>query len=197
MLAILIEENSEGFTEHQLLTLLQQPPHEFFAADSFREPLILFQSHFLLFHCLYLLQNNWRKDQHADLEISALRIKKQPLEAAVKTTQNEYNMILGDPLAQYYLDWSHFSATSGEDIEQLLKAFWKKMIVPHQHDDLQQALAILELDKPIPIDQLKVQYRHLAQRYHPDKGGDSEHFKKICQAFHQLKQNLMNSNRND
>ena len=48
----------------------------------------------------------------------------------------------------------------------------------------------MELEAPLPLPQLKQQYRRLAQRFHPDKGGESEHFKKICQAFHQLRQSL-------
>lgn len=60
--------------------------------------------------------------------------------------------------------------------------------MPLQENELEDALNIFELDAPVPMQALKAQYRKLAQRHHPDKGGNSETFKKICHAFHQLKQ---------
>lgn len=194
-LEILISENPSGFTEHQLLTRLQKAPHHFFAEDALHDPLILFQTHFLLFHCLYLLQQRWRKNHFGDLEISALSIVKCPHRPRDKRLDVEksthrghsHTLNIGDPLAQYYLDWSHFSSTSRDDVDELLNRFWKKVFIPVE-ESLQDALSIFELDSPIPTPALKAQYRRLAQRYHPDKGGDSERFKKISQAFHQLKQ---------
>jgi hypothetical protein len=195
VLDVLLEENPEGFTEHQLLTLLQQQPHAFFAADALRDPLLLFQSHFLLFHCLYSLRNRWQKNQHAQLDISVFKIQKSRLDInktlsppADPFSEDKKLLFNADPMAHYYLDWSHFSTTSSDDVDELLNRFWKKMWMPQQEEDIQQALIIMELETPIPLPQLKQQYRRLAQRFHPDKGGNSEHFKKICQAFHQLRQ---------
>lgn len=196
VLELLLEETPQGFAEHQLLLLLQKPPHSFFVAGALRDPLVLFQSHFLLFHCLYLLRNKWKKNQYSNLEISALKIQKttfiDPCKAYedIKIDRHIKERVISqsDPLAQYYLDWSHFSSTTSDDVDVLLNRFWKKMWVPQEEKEIQQALMLMELKSPIPLVELKVQYRRLAQRYHPDKGGDSEHFKKICQAFHQLKQ---------
>ncbi len=196
VLELLLEETPQGFAEHQLLTLLQKPPHSFFIAGALRDPLVLFQSHFLLFHCLYLLRMKWQKNQYANLEISALRIQKtafiDPCTAYehIKIDRHIKERVISqsDPLAQYYLDWTHFASTTSDDVDSLLNRFWKKMWVPQQEEEIQQALMLMELENPIPLPDLKVQYRRLAQRHHPDKGGDSEHFKKICQAFHQLKQ---------
>jgi hypothetical protein len=193
-----LEGQAEGFSEHQLLTLLQEPPHAFFAADAMRDPLVLFQTHFLLFHCLYLLRNRWQKNRYASLEITALSIKKIAITSLISTVdsatsshgQTDQLLLNADPLAQYYLDWSHFSNTSSEDVNSLLDSFWKKVYQPQSAEDLQHALKIMELEAPLPLPQLKQQYRRLAQRFHPDKGGESEHFKKICQAFHQLRQSL-------
>lgn len=176
--------------------MLQKPPHLFFSAGALRDPLVLFQSHFLLFHCLYLLRNKWQRDQYSNLEISALEIKKTAFvhpSAAYEHIQIDQHIkdkvvFQSDSLAQYYLDWSHFSSTTSDDVDNLLNRFWKKMWIPQQEEEVQQALLLMELETPIPLTELKLQYRRLAQRYHPDKGGDSEHFKKICQAFHQLKQ---------
>ncbi len=190
VLTILLAEQPAGFSEHQLLTLLQSPPHEFFAPDALRDPLVLFQTHFLLFHCLYLLQQAWALDNHATLEISALKIIKHPIENSAYSPINykDEPLLQADPLAQYYLDWSHFSTTSSQDVEALLTNFWQKVFVPQHDEDIKTALQLMELDAPIPTADLKVQYRRLAQQHHPDKGGDSDIFKQICQAFHRLKQ---------
>lgn len=195
VLALLLEETEEGFSEHQLLTLLQHSPHCYFSKDAMRDPLILFQSHFLLFHCLYLLRKTWQEKQYASIDISAVKIQKVALNSSndlVNLIKNSHlkklsSLSLLDPLAQYYLNWSHFSSTTSEDVDELLNGFWRKMQVPQQQENNPQALALMELESPIPLADLKVQYRRLAQKHHPDKGGDSEHFKKICQAFHQLK----------
>jgi hypothetical protein len=188
LLAILLSDNPQGLPEHQLLKLLQQAPHEFFASDALRDPLLLFQTHFLLFHCLYNLKQRWAIAQQAELEISVLLIIKRPF-IVKETEKNQAQPLLqSDPLAQYYLDWSHFSTTTEEDVETLLNSFWRKVFNPQTEDNIQQSLAIMQLDVPVSTVQLKIQYRRLAQIHHPDKGGDSEHFKKICQAFHQLKQ---------
>ena len=192
LVAILLNDSPKGMTEHQLLKLLQQAPYEFFSADALNDPLLLFQTHFLLFHCLYLLKQRWSISQQAELEISALMIIKRPYchKNIVKETNKDSSkqLFYSDPLAHYYLDWSHFSSTTGEDVETLLNSFWRKVFTPKNEESIQNSLTIMQLDAPIPTVELKVQYRRLAQVHHPDKGGNSEHFKKICQAFHQLKQ---------
>lgn len=188
VVAILLSDYPDGLTEHKLLKLLQQAPHEFFAADALRDPLILFQTHFLLFHCLYLIKQRWCATQQAELDISALMIIKRPFIFEKIEVSKIQQLLSADPLAQYYLNWSHFSSTTEEDIESLLNNFWRKVLRPQNEENIQQSLTIMQLDAPVPTAQLKVQYRRLAQSHHPDKGGDSEYFKQICQAFHQLKQ---------
>jgi len=42
---------------------------------------------------------------------------------------------------------------------------------------------ILELDKNASIEDIKYKYRQLANKYHPDKGGDTEKFKLINLAY--------------
>lgn len=168
-----------------MLKILQNPPYSLFAADALKQPLVLFQSHFLLFHCLYRLRDQYLSQGVSDLEISALTIIKKPLTTFAAKAKKALNP--HDPLAEYYLDSSHFTSTSGEDVEALLNSFWKKMWIQPSHADIDNALLVMELEKPIPLAELKVQYRRLANRHHPDKGGDGEQFKKVCQAFQQLK----------
>lgn len=192
ILVVILDECSLGLSEHDLLKRLQNPPYKLFAAEAFREPLILFQTHFLLFHCLYRLREQYIAQGIGDIEISALLIQKK----ASRNKHFDSNESDGlkapsqhDPLAQYYLDWSHFNNTNKDDVESLLNSFWQKMCAPStcSPSSLQESLTVLELDKPIPLADLKVQYRRLAKCHHPDKGGDGEQFKKICQAYQHLK----------
>lgn len=198
ILTVLILDHPEGISEHKILTLLQNPPYSFFDKGALTEPLLLFQTHFLLFHCLYKLRSRWLKNKTGMLNISALQIIKTPMpEAKTNPSKSEEpsfsNSNLGaslecaDPLAQYYLDNRHFKTTTKDDVDALLSGFWKKVIRPQSTEPIEQALSVMELSPPFTLKSLKAQYRRLAQQYHPDKGGDSEHFKHICHAYHQLK----------
>lgn len=189
VLIVLLLDHPNGYSEYELITLLQQPPYEFFDKSAMNDPLKLFQTHFLLFHCLYRLRAQWLDSKQALLDISALKIVRSPLKnTGLSPTDCP---TLDDPLAQYYLDLSHLSNTERSDIEELLASFWQGINQPSNRFDskesLTEAMKILELKAPVEVKDLKGQYRRLAQRYHPDKGGNSEHFKKICRAYHQLK----------
>ena len=45
---------------------------------------------------------------------------------------------------------------------------------------------ILEVEKNATPDKIKSQYKILARRYHPDKGGDPDKFKEISEAYENL-----------
>ena len=45
---------------------------------------------------------------------------------------------------------------------------------------------ILEIDKSASQDEIKKSYRKLALKYHPDKGGDQDKFKKLNEAYQTL-----------
>ncbi len=45
---------------------------------------------------------------------------------------------------------------------------------------------ILGVDRGASADEIKRAYRKLAQQYHPDKGGDSERFKEVSEAYQVL-----------
>ena len=52
-----IEEMKKHEAEH----------YEFFDKEALRDPLALFQTRFLLFHCLYKLRERWRKEKKYEL----------------------------------------------------------------------------------------------------------------------------------
>lgn len=45
---------------------------------------------------------------------------------------------------------------------------------------------ILEVEKNASPDKIKSQYKILARKYHPDKGGDPDKFKEISEAYENL-----------
>jgi len=59
---------------------------------------------------------------------------------------------------------------------------------PPKYMHPQEALVVLGLDKEQDLDtnKVKVAYRKLAMKHHPDKGGDAEMFKRIAAAYESL-----------
>lgn len=161
------------------MTWLQAPEQGVFKADALKHSQSLFQSHFLLMHALYSLQQEWFKQQHARLEISALQIQKQPWLSSSDNTQLSEH----DPLASYYLDISQLT-TPEKEINQLLTDFWKRMLQPEFE---QQDLATLELPSSATPSEIRQQYRRLAMQHHPDRGGNAERFHAIQVAYNRLK----------
>jgi len=51
---------------------------------------------------------------------------------------------------------------------------------------IEEALEVLQLPPFISREDIKKQYRFLARKHHPDKGGEAEQMEKINQAYTQL-----------
>ncbi len=171
--------DGQSHTEYDVLCWLQASEQGVFRADALRDSLTMFRNHFILMHCLYRLQQQWAAEQTALLEISALRICRSPW------PDNAHNRGLTEhsPLAQYYLDLSQLN-TAQEEVDDLLRSFWQKMLQPEQED---QDIAELELSKPVTGAEIRLQYRRLAMQHHPDRGGDENRFRTIQAAFQRLK----------
>lgn len=173
-----------GISEFELITLLKQPPYSLFDEDALRDPLVLFQTHFVLFHSLYRLRNQWREQKVGELNIRATQIKLDfflSLDAGLQ---------VADPLADYYLDWTNVSATDQAAVNDLLNSFWQKIAgVNVNHYFSQEVLndAILTLQitsiEGLSLVQLKQQYRKLQHATHPDKGGSVEGSQRVLQAY--------------
>ena len=183
----------EGISEFEIITLLKKPPYLLFDDDALRDPLMLFQTHFVLFHSLYHLRNDWRAQSVGELSIGATLIKLQPMlsfDAALQAT---------DPLGDYYLDWSNFSATDEAGVEDLLNRFWQAMAggemqYPISQEALSEASSNLQIDsvEGLSLVQLKQQYRKLQHANHPDKGGSVEDSQRVLQAYTTLHKYLSN-----
>lgn len=171
--------SGQAYSEYELLRWLQEPEQCIFPRQALAEPQSLFQSHFLLMHALYWLQQQWHRQHSALLEISALHIQKKPWPGL--SARNDIST--HDPLANYYLDLQNF-ATSEQEIETMLRHFWQRMLQPECQ---QQDLDLLEIQPPISYKIIQQQYRKLAMQHHPDRGGEQQKFCAIQAAFQRLK----------
>jgi hypothetical protein len=174
----------EGISEYELINQLKKPPYCFFDEDALADPLILFQTHFILFHALYLLRSDWRQAQVGELTISALKIQLSGIHAP------QSGIVPNDPLADYYLDWRNLLKTNDDDVEKLLTSFWSKMagiesVEVYSSAQINAALADLSFHSLDGLNKqaLKQQYRKLQHEYHPDKGGTVEQAQKILRAY--------------
>jgi DnaJ-class molecular chaperone len=50
-------------------------------------------------------------------------------------------------------------------------------------ETIRQALETLELPQMVTREEIKRQYRHLAKKHHPDRGGDAETMRRIAEAY--------------
>ena len=150
----------------------------------------LFQLHFLIFHALYKLQEDLLEEQTGFLEITPLCIRIKPAQQH-KTSPNTIHQ--HDKLAEYYLDIKNLTNTTTQEVEQLILSFWKSF---HHPDSHLESLKVLQLTPPVSYKEIKKQYKRLASKHHPDKGGSKELIQQINQAMATLSQHYKNGRLN-
>ena len=185
-----------GITEYALIELLKKPPYQLFDEDALRDPLMLFKMHFILFHALYQLRQYWIEQNEGVLKIHALGIKLNPLNERHLTQSNDglgvTTLENPDPLAAYYLNWENFEEADRDTVDNLLNAFWGKMLkgdtVTYTQGDIEKAHALLglSLNEPITLLQLKRVYKRSLQSAHPDKGGTQQDAQAVIHAYQTL-----------
>ncbi|WP_394242137.1 DNA-J related domain-containing protein [Halopseudomonas laoshanensis] len=176
-LLTLLAARPGGIDEFALIRELAAmfPGSLFAAPDVLREPLSLFQAHFLLFHVLHRLSDRLANER-LEIEVHALRIRLLPRRGGSD------GIVTPDPLRAYYLDWDQWLTTQGDDVEKLLQGFRQGPFSVPQ-DELAQAHGVFELPAPSSAQQVKQRYRSLVQQHHPDKGGDTANIQAVNQAF--------------
>ena len=179
----ILASRREGINEFELIRLLQSEPFQLLDEQALRSDLAMFQCHFLLFHCLYKLQQCWLDEKRFYLSIHVTEIRCHPYEKDQPVEPDT-------GLAEYYLNWDNFVSTSRDDVVQLLNSFWQKMgRMKHlDEEDKNNALSLLELSEPLTMSALKSRYRSLMHQYHPDKGGSVEQAQEIDWAYRVLKE---------
>ena len=175
----LLHQDSEGISEYLIIQSLEK--HIAFEAIADDYQLAIFQKHFMVMNALYQLQKQLMEDEQLFLDISALKI--QLFTADTPSTNKHLTESANAKLSEYYLDWSNFENTDKDDVEKLLKSFWKLYI---NADNRLAALTILELEEDACGETISQRYRELAAIHHPDKGGETAAFIQIRQAYETL-----------
>lgn len=165
----------EGLSEYELLQRLRGDARSGFAAGRQDDPKDLFHTHFLLFHLLYRLREQLRLEPAGDLDIHTLKIRWHR-----SRTPAPQSLAPPDPLAVYYLDLNHLQATTRADVERMLGRFWARFV---RYDRRSEALAVLELPNDADAQTILRQYRRLAMKHHPDRGGDAERLQAVHTAM--------------
>lgn len=196
-LSTMRETFESGTTEFALISILKQPPYAFFNENALRDPLMLFRTHFVLFHALYRLREHWREEGVGELSIHTLNIKCHASTPQTDETSGSSSSLQErDPLAAYYLTWSNFQQTDVQEVESLLNDFWQKMIsdepTQYTQDEIDKAHATLGMhgvdNESMPLTTLKKQYKKALLKAHPDKGGSQKCAQKVIRAFQMLRQ---------
>gem|GEM_PF-150965 len=157
-----------GVSEYELIEILKKAPYHFFDDASLREPLMLFKTHFIVFHALYQLKRRWIEQGEGVLDIHTLNIKLNQESAHSdhysahsdhysahsdknsthgdnykdKESQDKVGAITeADALAEYYLDWGNFEKADRESVDALLNAFWQRMASGNAHTFDQEDIA--------------------------------------------------------
>ena len=163
-----------GIKEYELIQVLEEKNIPYFTEENLNDSLLMFRMHFLLFHLLYLLQDQLQCEGNETLEIHCLRIILIPRQNSEKIAP-----VAKDGLREYYLDWSNLENTTQEDVEQMLENFW---VAYHHSQQREEALAILDLPASASSLAIKQKYYQLAKIHHPDHGGNPDTFRRIANA---------------
>lgn len=179
ILAIL-NRSEDGVSEYALMKLLEEQGFELPGSGSSNE-LALFQRHFIIMNALYELQLQFEKDR-IYLTISALCIKIE--DSQFWAGEKQIREAADQKLREYYLDWSHYSETTEEEVNALLNSFWQRF---YAQDKKLTAYETLGLSVDASWQDVQQKYRQLANQLHPDKGGCKDEFIIVLEAYELLK----------
>ncbi|MFK4751222.1 DNA-J related domain-containing protein [Oceanobacter antarcticus] len=173
-------QDGQCHTEYQLIQWLKQPVPGVFQHDALSDSLTLFRCHFLVMHCLYRLRLEWLAQQAGWLSIEPLGVQLLPWDT--RQASDNQQVCEADSLARYYLDLTHLS-TDRETVDKLLRGIWQQTLTPDQR---RNDLRLLELEEGANEADIRRQYRRLAMRHHPDRGGNVSHFQALLAAYQRL-----------
>jgi len=166
--------------------LLTQLEHYFPSSERENLDNLLFQQHFVLYHHLFLLQQQWQNQQVASLWIGYAKVQVFPC-SEVSAAQVELWSGQAEK-AGYYLDWTNFSAMTEQRLAQLLDDFWRQLDSFREDPAFNSAGIRVKwaLSEAFTRAEVKRRYRQLALSQHPDKGGEKSLFQQLQQEYHWL-----------
>lgn len=179
-----LREQPGGLSEYQLICLLRESQWPLFAEADLREPLSLFRTHFVLFNALYRLDELLAAEQ-LQLEISPLCIR------LLSRSNGQPGLAATDPLRSYYLDLQQLEKTDREQVIAMLDGSFDRIM---GKDEQAAALACLGFPESEPLPaaaEIRLAYRRLASKHHPDRGGNNDKLQQINQAMTLLKKHQL------
>ena len=179
---VILRTHPQGVTELEMIKTLQAAPWNLLEPADFSEPAALYPVHFLLFHALYRLRDDLAA-QNESLLVRPLEIRIGPVGAAGK----ESNPDRYDQLRDFYMDLSNYRLPRSV-VDRMLDNFWRGIQQPTDQE-LDRALSLLELNcLPPDFGVVKKQFRRLAMRHHPDRGGDNRRLQQLNHAIAVVRQ---------
>ena len=173
-----LRRHPAGLDEAALIRALRERGDlpEFPPGLRLHDPLVLYRTHFILFHGLHRLRERLAA-QGEDLEIHCLKIALRPLAGATGALAEP------DPLGAFYLDPANLERYDRGAVAELLDQFWRRLGRDRRRED---ALTVLGLEDPVSAPDIRRRYRRLAMRHHPDRGGDGATLQRLHQAMADL-----------
>lgn len=140
--------------------------------------IIIFQKNFFVMNALYQIQSN--------IQTEGFTLTILPLDIFMVPNHDESKSALtkrDTDLASYYLDCSNLTSITTEEVEDLFSSFWQKYSAL---DKIDSALTDLGLTQGADWFEVRQAYKKKVAISHPDKGGCSEDFIKIREAYEVL-----------
>ncbi|MDX1694866.1 MAG: DNA-J related domain-containing protein [Ketobacteraceae bacterium] len=141
--------------------------------------LSIFRKNFLLMNALYQLQLRLLKD-NLYLSIGQIEVQLLPTH---QVNQKKLTNAGEQRIREYYFNWKNYEKTRSDDVIALLESFWNKY---RATDKLTEALIVLGVTETTAWPEIQRKYRSLARENHPDKGGDTQRFIEIREAYEVL-----------
>ncbi|TYK67061.1 DNA-J related domain-containing protein [Colwellia echini] len=143
------------------------------------EPQIaLFQKNFLIMNALYQIQR--------DIQSEGFLLNIFPMQIMLVANNNTSECALtsrDNDLANYYLDWKNLDNVTTAEVDDLFTSFWKKY---NAVDKTESALITLGLALGVTWAEVRQAYLKKIAICHPDKGGNTEDFIAIREAYEVL-----------
>ncbi|OHD15272.1 MAG: hypothetical protein A2Y34_06040 [Spirochaetes bacterium GWC1_27_15] len=172
------------------------------------DALTLYQNHFLLFHLLYLLQQDYYK-QNKYLHVHFMRtfLLEYPKEGKCRFYNDDLGLFCGADSSlennycdfhykkleneiehlstkYFYLDKENYYKLDKDTAESFINGTWEILA---NYGEYKKSFETLELPETSDIEMIKKQFKTLAKKYHPDMGADShKKFNEINRSYRLL-----------
>ncbi|PLX66441.1 MAG: hypothetical protein C0602_12350 [Denitrovibrio sp.] len=171
------------------------------------EAVDLYRIHFALFHKLYMLQNEYIKEgKYLHVHFMRTGVFNYPEDSCAFFNENTMSFCcqeiadgqshcelhteqLGDDklesLSQkyFYLDTRNYDKLDSASAESLLSGAWEVLSSEYSLND---AYATLGLSGHENIKTIKIRFRELCKKYHPDHDGDRDKFMDINRSYRMI-----------